>query len=606
MWVLGDFFTQAYPELDGTTGEPIFQPNPVTIGDGSSYWALFQRLDGLTDTYPFTSGRLLIDIPQDETLDVTISFDLNRAVSTIPFMCLLASGNPGYPAEVVDQFIANTTPGDGSFETVTLSGLCSGRSALIFLAARHASLIVENFTSDGTFVAPYEIPPWVVGNFSDDILTQYSIPAPPDPDSGLPIMQVTNGSAADPYAYKITSVRENEATPVPGALDLGQGPVVFKELKLDIPPGEIWDVTISGNIDRLSGDRVGTISLMAEGDPFNPASLLDFHVEDTNPSADPTYPTSNAFVLSGRVTSDSYIGFMFDAKGGVEVNFFDSSGSFVSTIIPEVPEFQLTWWEPGSKTYERGVDRGVLYFDDGRVVPWNGLTKVDEQFGIESEPVYFDGVKLSDVPTNDSFFAQVSAITYPDQLEEAYGNLELRNGVYLGEQAQKSFGFCYRNKLGNELTEDAGYKIHIVYNVTALPSSRSYSTIDDSFELTEFSWDFKTTPETALGYQASAHVVIDTSEITPSLLTELEQILYGTPDTPPYLPTLAELIALIDGFNNFINITDNGDGTWTASTSADGIINDLGAGVFEIQHATIQVNSSTSYLISPTPDPPDN
>ncbi len=274
--------------------------------------------------------------------------------------------------------------------------------------------------------------------------------------------------------------------------------------------------------------------------------------------------------------------------------------------VESPPEFQITWWEPGSKVYERGVDRGVLYFDDGRVVPWNGLTKVDEQFGIESEPVYFDGVKLSDVPTNDSFFAQVSAITYPDQLEEAYGNLELRNGVYLGEQAQKSFGFCYRNKLGNELTEDAGYKIHIVYNVTALPSSRSYSTIDDSFELTEFSWDFKTTPETALGYQASAHVVIDTSEITPSLLTELEQILYGTPDTPPYLPTLSELIALIDGFNNFINITDNGDGTWTASTSADGVINDLGGGVFEIQHATIQVNSSTSYLISPTPDPPDN
>lgn len=608
MWVLGDFFDLAFPERDSSSGDPVFSWWPVTVGNGATYHAEWMRFDGISDHYPPISGRLHLEIPQDETWDVTVSFDLNRAIETLPFRCLLASGNPGYPGTIVDSFTASTDIGGDFSERVTLSGQCSGKSALIFLVSKKGSVFVENFDSDGTLIAPYEIPPWVVADFSDEIATLYGMPNPPDPDSGLPIIQSFAPSGYDPYAYYLRSVRENPATPLSGAMEWAGIPVVPKQLNLNIPEGEIWNISVHGNLDRLDRGRAATVAIIRDRNvsPADPTNLVEYIGADVDFSADPNSPTTEAFEISAQVTSDSYIDFQIDARGGVEINFLDSSGVFVSNITPEEPEFQLTWWEPGSKVYERGVDRGVLYFDDGRVVPWNGLTKVDEQFGIESEPVYFDGVKLSDVPTNDSFFAQVSAITYPDQLEEAYGNLELRNGVYLGEQAQKSFGFCYRNKLGNELTEDAGYKIHIVYNVTALPSSRSYSTIDDSFELTEFSWDFKTTPETALGYQASAHVVIDTSEITPSLLTELEQILYGTPDTPPYLPTLSELIALIDGFNNFINITDNGDGTWTASTSADGVINDLGGGVFEIQHATIQVNSSTSYLISPTPDPPDN
>lgn len=270
----------------------------------------------------------------------------------------------------------------------------------------------------------------------------------------------------------------------------------------------------------------------------------------------------------------------------------------------EPPDFWISWWEPGSRAYERGIDRGVLYFDDGRVVPWGGLTGVSESLGRNSESVYFDGVKLAEIVTPEGFSASVSAITYPKQFEEAYGSLPLRRGVYLGGQRPKTFGFCYRTKLGTDLNEDAGYKLHIIYNILAIPGDRSYTTISNEPNLTEFNWEFKTTPDDAPGYRPSAYLVIDSTKVTPSLLVELEEMLYGTPDIPPRLPTLAELLEFINNFNNFINIIDNGDGTWEANTLATGIINDLGGEVYEIQHANIQWTSAETYLISPTPDPP--
>ncbi len=270
----------------------------------------------------------------------------------------------------------------------------------------------------------------------------------------------------------------------------------------------------------------------------------------------------------------------------------------------ESPAFWISWWEPGSKTYERGVDRGVLYMDDGRVVPWNGLTGVDEDLGRSSDSVYFDGSKLSEVVNPDGFSANVTAISYPKQLEEVYGNRPLRRGFYLGGQTPKTFGFAYRTKLGTDLVEDAGYKLHIIYNILAVPEGRTFQTISEEPNVTEFSWNFRTTPEALTGYRASAYLVIDSTRVTPSLLVEIESILYGTPTTPPRLPPLQEFIQLINDFNNFINIVDNGDGTWEANTTASGVINDLGGDVFEIQHANIQWTSAETYLISPTPDPP--
>jgi len=53
----------------------------------------------------------------------------------------------------------------------------------------------------------------------------------------------------------------------------------------------------------------------------------------------------------------------------------------------------LVWDKIGDKTFETGLDKGVLYLPDGSAVPWNGLTAVTEHLTESTETVYYDGQK---------------------------------------------------------------------------------------------------------------------------------------------------------------------------------------------------------------------
>ena len=608
MWALGTFRDSAFIEVDDAG--PVFQRSVPDPGVPSSYLASFVKGPVIgTDPFPSSIGILEVDVPENEVWSVEVSFNVTRISINRFFQALLVSGNTGESETVVDFVALSNDPLTPDTETVTLSGNCYGPSFVVFIADRRAGISLDSFTSNKTYVQTNPPKTWILGEVDPTLMSDYGVPVLLDPDTDLPIANVSSFGVVDRdfvFSFRRADwdINYSLETPDPRSPAELSGLAVVG-VRLDIPPGEIWNVTVCMNIAKKYSDRFVTAALL-QGDPtiLPTPDLVDFEVLLPEVGG---APSQTPVTLTGLCTSETYLGFAADDRGDVIIWNFDSSGYYVSDIpepTPTDPEFGLTWWEPGSKTYERGVDRGVLYFDDGRVVPWNGLTNVDEQFGVNSEPVYFDGVKLSEIPIVEGFSAKVSAITYPDQLESAYGNLELRNGVYLGEQAQNSFGFSYRNKLGTDLNEDAGYKIHLVYNITALPDSRSYASISDDPNLTEFSWEFTTTPEALAGYVASAHIVLDTTEITPALLAEIENILYGTEAIPPRLPPLSELIDLITEFNNFLTITDNGDGTWTAETAATGIINDLGGGVYEIQEATIQSTGPTSYLISSTPDPP--
>ena len=43
----------------------------------------------------------------------------------------------------------------------------------------------------------------------------------------------------------------------------------------------------------------------------------------------------------------------------------------------------LVWDQVGERVYQTGVDRGVLFLQDGTVTVWNGLTSVEESSGSE-------------------------------------------------------------------------------------------------------------------------------------------------------------------------------------------------------------------------------
>ena len=131
---------------------------------------------------------------------------------------------------------------------------------------------------------------------------------------------------------------------------------------------------------------------------------------------------------------------------------------------------RLVWDKLGDRVYESGLDKGVLYLPDGSAVPWNGLTSVIEHFNQELSPVYYEGMKVADLVVLGDFTATIGAITYPDEFTEIEGAVEIRRGTFFGNQEPQVFGLCYRSEIGNDLEgESAGYKLHLLYNVTAVP-----------------------------------------------------------------------------------------------------------------------------------------
>ena len=207
---------------------------------------------------------------------------------------------------------------------------------------------------------------------------------------------------------------------------------------------------------------------------------------------------------------------------------------------------RLTWDATGSRLYEIGLDRGVLFLTNGTGVVWNGLTSVvEEPTSGESTPLYYDGVKYFDQTMLTDFSGTINAITYPNDFLPFDGYTSAATGVFFNNQNRNTFSLSYRTTVGNDtLTTNYGYKIHILYNLTANPSAITYQTMNDGVEPTQFSWKVNSRPNTASGYFPVSHVVIDSKTTTTTGLAAIENKLYGTVSTTAALPTLAELITL--------------------------------------------------------------
>lgn len=226
---------------------------------------------------------------------------------------------------------------------------------------------------------------------------------------------------------------------------------------------------------------------------------------------------------------------------------------------------ELVWGVPVDKRYESGLDRGVLYLPDGSAVPWNGLISIVEKFNQDSETIYFDGMKISVLVSSGDFEAGLRCASYPKEFDELQGYAELRPGVKLRDQMPQFFGLCWRTFKGNEAEgPEAGYKINVAYNLIASPSDRTSSTRSDDPSLTEFEWDISSVPEELPGFRPTAHFIIESDEVDPWLLEEIEKKLYGTYESDPYLPQLSDLLVFMRDWAR-VSIVDHGDGTWTAT-----------------------------------------
>lgn len=200
---------------------------------------------------------------------------------------------------------------------------------------------------------------------------------------------------------------------------------------------------------------------------------------------------------------------------------------------------KVKWDQTGQKIYETGVDHGVLYPYGTAATPyskgvaWNGLTNVTESpSGAEPSPIYADNIKYLNLMSAEEFGATVEAYYYPEEFAECDGSKELAPGVYVGQQARKTFGMSYRTKIGNDVDgEDHGYKLHLIYGALAAPSEKAYATINDSPEAITFSWELSTTPVEVTGGKPTACLTIDSTKVEASKLASLEEILYGKDGT---------------------------------------------------------------------------
>jgi hypothetical protein len=212
----------------------------------------------------------------------------------------------------------------------------------------------------------------------------------------------------------------------------------------------------------------------------------------------------------------------------------------------------LTWDQVGERTFETGVDHGVLYIPDetgvyDTGVAWNGLVTVTESpSGAEGNPQYADNIKYLNLISAEEFGATVEAFTYPDEFAEFDGQVIPTPGMVAGQQGRKVFGLCYRTRLGNDLEgTDYGYKLHLIYGCQAAPSEKAYGTINDSPEAITFSWEITTTPVPFTGYKPTAQIVVDSSVVALAQMTALEEALYGD-SAAARLPMPDEVLTLLD------------------------------------------------------------
>lgn len=204
---------------------------------------------------------------------------------------------------------------------------------------------------------------------------------------------------------------------------------------------------------------------------------------------------------------------------------------------------KLVWDQVSEHFYETGDDHAVVYpynstakaYDKG--VAWNGITGITESpSGADENALYADNIKYLSLRAAEDYGMTVTAYTYPDEFAELDGSAFPIPGVRIYQQARKTFGLSYRTVMGNDTeSNDYGYKLHLVYGLTASPSERGYSTVNDSPEAIEFSWEMTGVPVAITGYKSSCLVTIDSTafktEEQKALLKALEDVLYGTDDT---------------------------------------------------------------------------
>lgn len=208
---------------------------------------------------------------------------------------------------------------------------------------------------------------------------------------------------------------------------------------------------------------------------------------------------------------------------------------------------RVTWDALGQRIFHTGIDRGMLYVENGVVTTWSGLAGVTEAPTVqEADLVYVDGRKILNIPGGEDFAASLDVFYTPPEFAQCAGRLSMGAGLYVTDQPKLTFGLSYRTRVGNDASGTAfAYKVHIIYNAIAILGDVANASIGDSPTPVTYSWAITAVPVTVAGRRPTAHVIFDTRLVSQDTMNNLETILYGDETHQPSLPTIVDLTTLL-------------------------------------------------------------
>lgn len=245
--------------------------------------------------------------------------------------------------------------------------------------------------------------------------------------------------------------------------------------------------------------------------------------------------------------------------------------------------FRISWNEDVIRHFHTGVDRGMIYIPGAAGIPWNGLQEV-----VESSPdsvmsqLYQDGQRVLVRRRDLNYESKVKAFTYPPEFERY-------TGYY--PTPLRPFSFAYR-----VMTSETTYRIHLVYNVVAIPDDVVFSTIADEIDPVDLSWTFYTRPIKLAGRMPSSHIILDSETVHSWTMEAIEDQLYGGEGIIPNLPTPEELEEIFEE-NAILKVVDLGDGTFSVE-GPDEAVQNLDNSIVQIEWPSLIKLSTFEYQIS--------
>ena len=213
---------------------------------------------------------------------------------------------------------------------------------------------------------------------------------------------------------------------------------------------------------------------------------------------------------------------------------------------------RLVWDAIGTRTHEYGVDRAVFYPKGLPGEPWNGLIAVNEApSGSVHKPVYFEGQKVNERLLREEYAAVVSAIDYPDVIEQY-------EGLFGKPLSARPFDFTYRSRVATDANPNAARKIHLVYDAIVTPVKQNLLTLSNQSQYSTFDWAMTTKPVHVDGAFPTSHLILDDTVVDKRLFPMIEDILYGDENGPARMPRPEELVDILDIDLLFINYRADG------------------------------------------------